>query len=356
MSSVWGSKIKIAIFGQSHSEGLGVVIDGLPAGQRIDLDRVNAFLQRRSGGKNSYSTKRNEKDEPKILSGLVDNITCGAPLCAIFENADIRSKDYEALRDIPRPSHADFTAGLKHGGFEDKRGGGHFSGRLTLPICFAGAICLQLLEREGVSIGGHIYAIGDVYDRPFDLVNITADELKVSGFPALDSDAASRMIHLIEGTANQSDSIGGVVECAAIGFPAGLGGPIFDNIESRLASMLFSIPAVKGVEFGAGFSGSKMNGSRYNDAFYFDGETVKTKTNNCGGILGGISNGMPIVFRTAFKPTPSILKPQETVNLKTRENISLEIAGRHDPCIVPRAVPVVEAACAITLLDILIGG
>jgi len=325
--------LKVQLFGQSHSRGLGVVIDGLPAGEIIDMKRVEEFLQRRAGGKNSYSTKRAEPDVPVILSGLKDGVTCGAPLCAVFENTDARESDYDDIRRIPRPSHADFTAYIKHSGHNDAAGGGHFSGRLTLPLCFAGAVCLQLLERRGIAIDAHILSIGAIKDEPFE-----------------------RMTEAIEAAAAEGDSLGGIIECIISGLPAGLGDPIFDNIESRLAYALFAIPAVKGVDFGAGFESAKMRGSEYNDQFYMHEGTVKTKTNNSGGILGGISNGMPVVFRTAFKPTPSIALQQQSVDLLSGENAVLEIKGRHDPCIVPRAVPCVIAAAAIVAFDIVIGG
>jgi chorismate synthase len=350
MSSSIGNKLKVQIFGQSHSAGLGVVIDGLPAGEKIDMARVAAFLRRRAGGKNAWSTSRAEPDVPNILSGLVDDTTCGAPLCAVFENTNIRRSDYDELRAVPRPSHADYTAFIKHSGHNDTSGGGHFSGRLTLPLCFAGAVCLQLLEQKNITVDAHIHSIGNVTDEPLGRFPMRED------FPTVSESAAEKMISLITATAAEGDSIGGVVECRVRGLPAGLGEPIFDNLESRLAYSLFAVPAVKGVEFGAGFASANMRGSEYNDPFYMNGEKIKTKTNHSGGILGGISNGMPVIFRTAFKPTPSIAKPQQTVNMLTGEDTTLSIKGRHDPCIVPRAVPCVIAAAAITILDIVLGG
>ena len=350
MSSSLGNRLKVQLFGQSHSRGLGVVIDGLPAGEELDLARVVEFLRRRMGGRNAYSTKRAEPDTPEILSGIVDNKTCGAPLCATFENTNARGSDYDELRTVPRPSHADYTAFVKHGGHNDVSGGGHFSGRLTLPLCFAGAVCLQLLERRGVTIDAHIHSIAGIMDEPFDGLPVNHD------FPTVNKDAGEKMISAIEAAAAEGDSVGGVVECGAWGLPAGLGGPIFDNIESRLAYGLFAIPAVKGVEFGAGFASAGMRGSRYNDPFYMDQGAVKTKTNNAGGVLGGISNGMPVLFRTAFKPTPSISLPQESVNLVTGRDATLNVKGRHDPCIVPRAVPCVIATAAIVIFDIVLEG
>jgi len=350
MSSSLGNKLKVQLFGQSHSHGLGVVMDGLPAGEGIDLGRVNDFLRRRMGGRNTYSTKRAEPDVPKILSGLVGDKTCGAPLCAIFENTNTRGSDYEELRSVPRPSHADYTAFVKHSGHNDVSGGGHFSGRLTLPLCFAGAVCLQLLERRGITIDAHIHSIGDVLDEPFNGFPVRHD------FPVLSADAAGKMIRAIEAAAAEGDSLGGIVECGVWGMPVGLGEPIFDNIESRLAYGLFAIPALKGLEFGAGFEAARMRGSRYNDPFYMDQGKVRTRTNNSGGILGGISNGMPILFRAAFKPTPSISLPQDSVNLATGQDLSLSVKGRHDPCIVPRAVPCVIAATAVIIFDIALEG
>ena len=369
MSSMWGQTLKIALFGQSHSEGLGVVVDGLPVGEAVDMEQVRRFLQRRAGGRAGISTPRKESDEPRVLSGLVNGVTCGAPLCAVFDNANAHSADYEATKDIPRPSHADYTAHIKYGGHEDARGGGHFSGRLTLPLCFAGAVCKQILSRRGVEIGAHIYAISDIQDTPYDAVKVSAADFVFgtadteastatqdagAPFPARDAAAGQKMIEAIKVAASQGDSLGGVVEAAAVGVPAGWGSPLFDNVESRLASLLFAVPAVKGVEFGAGFAGSTMTGSAYNDAFCMDDGTVKTATNHCGGILGGITNGMPLVFRVAFKPTPSIFKSQRSVNLSTGEAVELTIKGRHDPCIVLRAVPCVEAAAAMALLDLML--
>jgi len=350
MSSILGNKLKVQIFGQSHSEALGVVIDGLPAGEEIDFAEISAFLEKRAGGRNSYSTPRRESDQPKILSGMIGNKTCGAPLCAVFENSNVNAGDYDEMKDIPRPSHADYTAHIKHGGFNDKSGGGHFSGRLTLPLCFAGAVCMQLLRRAGIVIGAHIYSIGDILDIPLEYAE------KLNDFPTLSLEAGERMKSLIEAVASEGDSVGGVVECGIWGCPAGLGDPMFDNIESRLSYGLFGIPAIKGVEFGAGFDCAKMRGSEFNDNFCNDNGVIKTETNNAGGVLGGITNGMPITFKAAVKPTPSIFKPQKSVDLKTGEEVTLNIKGRHDPCIVPRAVPCVMAAAAIVMYDIFLGG
>ena len=350
MSSSVGNKVRVQLFGQSHSRGLGVVIDGLPAGEKVDLDRANAFLRRRMGGRNSISTARAESDVPDALCGLVGGETCGAPLCVVFGNGNARPADYDGLRRVPRPSHADYAAFVKHAGRNDQSGGGHFSGRLTLPLCFAGAVCLQVLERRGVSVDARIRSIAGVEDEgPFD-GPVPED------FPVVDAGAGARMIRAIEEAAAAGDSVGGVVECAARGLPVGLGSPIFDNLESRLAHAVLAIPAAKGVEFGAGFAAAAMRGSECNDPFFMDGAEVRTRTNNSGGIQGGLSNGMPVVFRVAFKPTPSIALGQESVDLDAGRGARLEIRGRHDPCVVPRATPCVIAAAAIVICDVVLGG
>ncbi len=359
MSSNFGNAVKIQIFGQSHSEGLGVVIDGLPAGFAPDMDAVQRFMARRAPGQGAYTTKRRESDAPRILSGLVEGTTCGAPLCAVFENSDTRSQDYEQLRALPRPAHADYPAYVKTHGCNDIRGGGHFSARLTAPLVFAGALCVQLLARRGVTVGAHIAAVAQVLDTPYDPVELTAQTLAAAGraaFPVLDEAAGARMRAAIAAAAKEGDSVGGVVECGITGLPAGLGEPIFDGLENRIAAAVFGIPAVKGIEFGAGFAAAAMRGSENNDPFYYDtAGAVKTRTNHHGGILGGLASGMPLVFRAAFKPTPSIVKPQRTVNLLTGQDSELVIRGRHDPCVVPRAVPCVEAAAAVAVYDLMRG-
>ena len=357
MSSILqGDHIRVSVFGQSHSKAIGAVIDGLPAGFKIDFDKLKAFTQRRAPGNASFSTARKEADEPVILSGLCDGVTCGAPLSMLIENTNTRSGDYDNLRDTPRPSHADFAANVKFRGFQDVAGGGHFSGRLTAPLCFAGGICLQMLEARGVWVRAHIYSIADVCDTPYDPVHVQTDDVAAKPFPVLSDKQGEKMRGAIEKARMDCDSVGGVVECAVTGVPAGLGEPMFDGIENRLAKALFGIPAVKGLEFGSGFAGSRLRGSENNDAFLTDGAGhVTTATNNHGGILGGITSGMPIVFRVAIKPTASIAKPQQSVHLPTDTQTTLVIKGRHDPCIVQRAVPVVEAVTAITMLDILGG-
>ncbi|MCL2331990.1 MAG: chorismate synthase [Actinomycetia bacterium] len=360
MASQYGSKLKVSLFGQSHSVAIGVVIDGLPAGLAIDFDELQAFLARRAPGQGSHTTARREADRPEFLSGLVGKVTCGAPLVALIRNTDTRSRDYEAMADIPRPSHADYTAEVKYHGYQDRAGGGHFSGRMTAPLCVAGGICLQALRARGISVGAHIARIASVEDRLFDPVQVSAGDFrKIAGHaPAtLDEAAGSAMLVEIAEAAKENDSVGGVIECAVIGLPAGLGDPLFDGLDNRIAQAIFGIPAVKGIEFGNGFTAAHLRGSQNNDAFFFDSAgVVKTRTNNNGGILGGISTGMPLVLRVAFKPTPSIAQAQESVNLRTEEPATLMIKGRHDPCIVVRAVPVVEAAVALALYDALLEG
>ncbi|MCL2813700.1 MAG: chorismate synthase [Oscillospiraceae bacterium] len=357
MSNIYGKNIKISIFGQSHSAAIGVTVDGLPAGLTIDLDELNAFMRRRMPGGNAYSTKRKEPDEPEFLCGLVNGVTCGAPLTAIIRNTDARSSDYDNLSDVPRPSHADYTAYIKYKEARDVRGGGAFSGRLTAPLCVAGGICLQFLRREKIYISAHIAQIGKITDRDFDPVHAGEAEIRIlneAGFPVLDPEAGNQMRSAIESAHKDGDSLGGIVECAAFGVPAGIGEPMFDGMENRLAAIIFGIPAVKGVEFGNGFSAAGLRGSENNDAFIVRGDTIQTRTNNHGGILGGITSGMPLIFRAAFKPTPSISIQQDSVSLSCRKETKLTIGGRHDPCIVPRAVPCVEAAAAVAIYGALL--
>ena len=357
MSSYLGKNLHVSIFGQSHAPAIGVTVDGLPAGEAIDLEELQAFLRRRAPGTGDWSTPRKEGDQPEFLSGLDQGHTCGAPLAAIIRNTNTRSKDYSNLRDIPRPGHADFTAQVKYGGFQDVAGGGHFSGRLTAPLCIAGGICKQILARQGIYVGAHIAAIGGIPDAPYDPVDLTQEALLAPGeklFPVTDEAAGEAMQAAIAAAKADLDSLGGLIECGVIGLPAGLGDPMLDGMENRIARLVFAIPAVKGVEFGAGFAVANRRGSQNNDPFYMDGDRVKTRTNHAGGILGGITNGMPLVFRAAVKPTPSIAQPQDSVSLSRREDTKLEIHGRHDPCIVPRAVPCVEAAAAIAVYDALL--
>ena len=356
MSSTWGEKVKISIFGESHGKAIGVVLDGLPAGEEIDLDAVSLQMSRRAPGRDLSSTPRKESDLPQIVSGILNGRTTGAPLCGLIENTNTKSGDYDNLKSVPRPGHSDYTAFLHYKGFNDVRGGGHFSGRLTAPLVFAGAICRQILQRRGILIGAHVSAIGGVKDTAFDPIEISEQlllNLSSGYFSVINPEIETEMRDKIELARMEQNSVGGIVECAAIGIPAGFGNPMFGGIEPVLSSLLFGIPACKGVEFGSGFGVSDLLGSEDNDPYYYDGETVKAKTNHAGGILGGISTGMPIVFRAAFKPTSSIGLEQDSVNLSTNTNEKLSVHGRHDPCIVPRAVPVVEAAAAIALINIL---
>ena len=349
-----GSQLKLEIFGASHAAEIGVRVEGLPEGERVDLTRLQAFLQRRAPGRSALSTARRESDEPVFLRGLSDGVTDGGVLEAVIRNTDVRSKDYDVLRAVPRPGHADYAARLKYGPDFDMRGGGPFSGRLTAPLCIAGGICLQLLGRLGVTVGAHALEIAGVRDHAFDALRVSAETLEtLSGadFPVLDAAAGERMRAAIAAVADEGDSVGGVVECAAVGLPAGLGGPLFEGLEGRVAQLVYAIPAVKGVEFGAGFSASRLRGSENNDPYRCEDGAVRLLTNNAGGILGGISTGAPLLFCAAVKPTPSVARAQQSVNMETGENVTLRVGGRHDPCIVPRAVPVVEAAAAIALYD-----
>lgn len=354
MANVWGNRCKVSIFGESHGAGIGIVIDGLPAGQRLDMNAIRAEMARRAPGGSEFATPRQEGDEVELLSGVFEGKTTGAPLCGLIRNHNTRSGDYE--KDLPRPGHADYTAFVKYGGFADYRGGGHFSGRITAPLTFAGAVAKQVLSGAGVVVGAHIAAIAGVRDDLFEtqIDPHTLLRFGTSGFPLLNENKAQAMQEQIRAARQEGDSVGGVIECAACGLPAGTGSPFFESLESRLSSMLFSIPAVKGVEFGDGFALAEMRGSEANDAFFIKEGGVATKTNHNGGINGGISNGMPLVLRVGIKPTPSISKVQETINLAGMTDAKLSVHGRHDPCIVVRAVPVVEAAVAIVLLDALL--
>lgn len=357
MSSYFGKEIHVTIFGQSHAECVGVTIDGLPAGEAVDEEALRVFMERRAPGRGAETTARREADRVEILCGVNEGVTCGAPLAAVIRNGDTRSKDYDKLRDLPRPGHADLTAQIKYGGFQDVRGGGHFSGRLTAPLCIAGGICAQILSRRGVEIGAHILSIAGIEDARFDPMGESKEVLgrvKSAQFPTLDGEAGTRMRDAILKAKREGDSVGGVVECIVTGMPAGAGSPIFGGLESRLAAALFAIPAVKGVEFGSGFGAALMLGSEHNDEIAAEDGKIVTRTNNAGGILGGISDGMPVIFRVAFKPTASILKKQKTVSLSRMEQEELQITGRHDPCVVTRAVPVVEAAAAVVALDALL--
>ena len=358
MSGVFGNNVKISIFGESHGNAIGVTIDGLPCGFEIDMDKVLFEMERRAPGKNQLSTARKEKDLPEILSGYFEGRTTGTPLCAIIRNSDTRSKDYSKTKDFVRPGHADYSGFERYSGFNDYRGGGHFSGRLTAPLVFAGAICKQILEEKGIFIGAHIGSIKNIEDDSFNPTNISTKELlnlKSKELPLINEALEEKIRHTIMQAKYEGDSVGGTIECAIVGIKAGVGNPFFDSIESTLAHLMFSVPAIKGIEFGRGFDMTKLFGSEANDEYYYDGDLVKTKTNNNGGILGGISNGMPIVFKVAVKPTASILKEQNTIDINNKKDVKFRIEGRHDPCIVQRAVPVIEAVAAIGILDLIKG-
>lgn len=353
--NIWGENFRISIFGESHGEGIGVVIDGIPSGFLLDTGKISAQMKRRAPGRNKMSTPRAEADEVKILSGLFNDKTTGTPLCGVIFNTNTRSKDYRP--QLIRPGHADYTAIKKYGESRDFRGGGHFSGRITAPLVFAGAIARQIIENMGVKIGAHIAAIGEQKDEMFDPISIDEGVLKSlseKDFPVIDENAGEKMKNIIEEHRRDKNSVGGIVECGICGIPAGVGEPFFDSVESRIASMMFSIPAVKGIEFGLGFDFAKSNGRFANDEFYIDGDKIKTYTNNNAGINGGITNGMPIVFRVAVKPTPSVASKQRTVDVEKNENTTIEVCGRHDPCIVHRAVAVVENAAAIVMADMML--
>lgn len=349
MSSSYGENLRLSIFGQSHSAAIGVTIEGIPAGEKIDMDELGRFLTRRAPGQSALSTARRESDAPEFLSGVKNGAACGAPITAIIRNTDTRSGDYAAFALTPRPGHADYTARMKFGGAEDQAGGGHFSGRLTAPLCIAGGICLQLLKRQGIEVISRIAAIGGVADEGA-LTASTAEK----PFPTVSDAAGQRMQSAILAAKAEGDSLGGVVECAVLNLPAGLGDPMFGGMENRIAAIVFGIPAVKGIEFGAGFSAAGLRGSENNDAYIIKDGKIETAGNNCGGILGGITNGMPLTFRAAFKPTPSIAIEQQSVDMHSMEQVKMRVAGRHDPCIVPRAVPCVEAAAAIAVYDALL--
>ena len=354
MSATFGDKIKITLFGQSHAQAIGAVIDGVPAGMYIDADRLRAFMDRRRA-KDELATARREGDEVVFLSGLVDNVTCGAPLCLMIENKDTRSQDYKNISLVPRPSHSDFAAFIKYGGHNDIRGGGQFSGRLTAAMCAAGFICMEILRNKGISVVSHVSRIGSVADdklNPLQSVEDVNCKLMTSSFPVINEESKDKMREEVLKYKTQGDSVGGEIECAVYGLPAGLGGDFFGGLEALIAQAVFSVPAVKGLEFGAGFEFAKMCGSLANDNFTIDSTgKVITIANNCGGILGGISSGMPLTFSAAFKPTPSIAKEQMSVDMTEKEETSLVIKGRHDPCIVPRAAVVIESAVAMAIVN-----
>ncbi len=354
MSSTYGENLKLTIFGQSHGPAIGMTLDGIPAGLPVNFDELQAFLNRRAPGRNNWSTRREGEDRPEFLAGVLDGFTCGAPIAAVIHNTNTRSGDYANLKDCPRPGHADYTAQIKYGGFQDAAGGGHFSGRLTAPLCIAGGLCKQWLAEQGIRIAARIAAIAGVTDIESDTLNPPLD-LIGTDFPVLSPDAGQRMRDRIAEVRMECDSVGGIIECCITGVPAGLGEPMFGGVESRIAQIVYGIPAVKSVEFGIGREASELRGSQCNDAFTVKNGKISTLTNHAGGILGGITNGMPVIFRAAIKPTPSISRPQQSVSLSKAQQQELVVKGRHDPCIVPRAVPVIEAAAAIAMFDLILG-
>lgn len=355
MSGIWGRNIKVSIFGESHGSAIGITIDGLPSGLKLDIDEIKREMKRRSPGKNLLETQREEKDEFEILSGYFDEKTTGTPLAVIIRNKDVKSKDYLEIKNNMRPSHADYTGHVRYEGFNDYRGGGHFSGRITAPLVFAGAVAKQILMDKGITIGSHILSIGKIKDHNFDFTGVDSKTLKnlsKMDFPVVSHEKGEAMRSEILNASKNGDSVGGIIETAVVNLKPGIGSPFFDSVESTLAGLLFSVPGVKGVEFGLGFDISSIEGSQANDEIYLEDNKIKTYTNNNGGILGGITNGMPVVFKTAFKPTASISKKQKTINIEDMKNTCIEIKGRHDPCIVQRAVPVVEAVTALAILDL----
>lgn len=350
MSSTYGKNLKLSIFGQSHGSAIGMTLDGIPAGLPVDMEQLQQFLDRRAPGQNAWSTPRAEGDKPEFLSGIVDGYTCGAPIAAVIYNTNTRSGDYANLKDCPRPGHADYTAQVKYGGFQDAAGGGHFSGRLTAPLCIAGGMCKQWLAQKGIHTGAKIASIGGIADTNFDPLHPEFGQIGEI-FPVLSLEAGEQMQRLIGSARSDGDSVGGMIDCAVTGLPVGLGDPMFGGMESRIAQIVYGIPAVKAVEFGVGTGAAAMRGSQCNDAFTVSDGQISTVTNNAGGILGGITNGMPLLLRATIKPTSSISSPQQSISLSRMEETTLEVKGRHDPCIVPRAVPVIEAAVAIAVFD-----
>lgn len=356
MSSEIGKRIKLSVFGESHGEMIGCTLHDLPAGEAIDLDAVYAQMARRAPGNDPTATARKESDTPRVVSGFCNGITTGAPLTAVIVNENTRSGDYAAHLSVPRPGHADYTGMVRYNGANDIRGGGHFSGRLTAPIVFAGAVCRQILARRGVTIGAHILQIGDVRDDAFDALNVRAsllEELSGKSFSLIDETREAPMRAAVAEAKTAADSVGGIIELAVTGLPEGLGSPMFGGVENVLSPLIFGIPAVKGLEFGDGFALSCMRGSQANDSLHYDEHgKLGLMSNHNGGILGGITNGAPLILRAVIKPTPSIGQVQASIDVQNEINTTTVIKGRHDPCIVPRAVPVLEAIVAVGLLDL----
>ncbi len=356
MNSTYGNKVKISISGYSHGESIEAVLSGIPAGEKIDEQEIAVQMARRAPGRDNTSTPRKEADAPVIASGVKDGVTTGEDIHIIIYNTNTHSSDYDNLKFTPRPNHADYPAHVKYNGQADMRGSGHFSGRLTAPLTAAGAICRQILSRRGITVGGHVYNIGQVFDIAFDPATVNEEQLKelsAKYFATVSEDAEKDMRAYILDAGKEGDSIGGCVEVAVTGMPVGIGNHMFGGVENIISSVVYGVPAVKGVSFGAGFDFAYLRGSEANDPYYYDNGTVKTATNNCGGIVGGMTTGMPLIIKAALKPTPSIFKEQNTVNLETGENALLKINGRHDPCIVPRALPAVEAAVAVAVTMLL---
>lgn len=355
MSGVWGKNISLSVFGESHSEAIGVILGGIPSGIRLDFDKIKKEMSRRAPNGGEYSTPRKEADEVEILSGVMNGITEGTPICAVIRNTNTKSGDYDVLKSLMRPSHSDYGYFVKYGGFNDHRGGGASSGRLTATLVFAGAVVKQILAKEGISVVSHILSVADVEDKRFDteITDEQVNKLAEKVLPLLDESKAEEISRVVAEARADGDSVGGRIECAVLGVKAGVGEPFFDSVESVLSGLLFSVPAVKGIEFGNGFAITQTRGSQANDQMYYKDGKVRTFTNNNGGVCGGITNGMPVVFNVAIKPTASIFKPQNTVNVSTGKDEVLELKGRHDPCIVVRAVPVIEAVAALGIYDLL---
>lgn len=356
MRANFGEHFRLTIFGESHGPAIGVVIDGVPAGMPLDEEAAARHMARRAPGGDPTATARREADQVKIVSGLFEGRATGAPLCAMIENTNTRSGDYAQLRAKMRPGHADYAGQVKYGGYNDPRGGGHFSGRLTAPLVFAGSVARQLLKQHGITVGAHIAAVGGMADRAFDPVHVSADTLTAlqgSRFPLLNPALEAPMRDLIAQAKAGQDSVGGVIECAAVGVPAGIGSPFFGSVESVVSSLAFSVPAVKAVEFGDGMALAAVRGSQANDPMRWQSGKVTCTTNHNGGVTGGVTNGMPVIFRAAVKPTPSIGLPQQTVDLSLMQDTTLAVTGRHDPCIVPRAVVVMESILAIALCELM---
>lgn len=357
MSGIYGMNIKMAIYGESHGKSIGLVLDGLPPGMELDLEFISREMTRRAPGRDALSTPRKESDAFEIQSGFFEGKTTGTPLCVMIKNNDQHSKDYSILKDKMRPGHADYAGFVHYKGCNDYRGGGSFSGRLTAPLVFAGAVAKQALAQYGIVVGAHILQIADVYEERFPVLGMSSVELRSLAdkpFPVMNDDIGTVMQQRILDAKASLNSVGGVIETMVLNIPTGIGSPYFDSVESRLSHGLFSVPAVKGVEFGDGFGITKLTGAEANDELYYDNNNVKAYSNHNGGITGGITNGMPLVFRTAIKPTPSISREQRTISLSQQENTTLTITGRHDPCIVQRAVPVIEAVTAWTIWDLLL--